>query len=62
MGTRLEQSLTNIPPTGVVGVEVVGSVRIVVASLADGCKVPADEAWEIPAAVGEPVLEPVAEI
>ena len=62
MGTRLEQILTNIPPTGVVGVEVVGSGRVVVASLTDVCKVPADEAWEIPADVGEPVLEPVAEI
>lgn len=57
MGTRLEQILTNIPPTGVVG-----SGRVVVASLADGCKVPADEAWEIPAAVVGPVPEPAAEI
>ena len=62
MGTRLKQILTNIPPTGVVGVEVVGSGMVVVASLADGCKVPADEAWEIPAAVVGPVPEPAAEI
>lgn len=36
-----------------------GLGRVVGASLADGCKVPADEGWEIPAVVGGPVLEPV---
>ena len=34
-----------------------GLGRVVGASLADGCKVPADEGWEIPAAGNGPELK-----